>query len=146
MAYTGVTIDPGVHTAIAEWCSGICKRVYTINLKGGCDAELLKCLASRLPILLFDKIVIEDIQVITSSAISLTSAARGNLTTLAKIAGAIAFAYSRKEIRFIKAQEWKGQLKYKQLRNILKLKFGYEAKNDHEASAYGMGQYLNGKL
>jgi hypothetical protein len=147
MVFSGATIDPGIHTAIAKWNCNTLTSIKTINLKGSNDAELLQDLANKI----HDpdthaEVIIEDVRLFTSSAISLASGARGNLTTLAKIAGAIAFYYSYSGVSFVNPQKWKGQLNYDQLRRILKIKFKYIARNEHEASAYGIGMYVQGKL
>lgn len=148
MEFTGATIDPGIHTAYAKWENGKLSDLFTINLKGENDVEYIESLNNRFPRDWMPVVVIEDVRLFTGSAKSMASGARGNLITLSKIVGAIAFICSslRMQVEFVNPQTWKGQLNYKQLRRILKVKYGFTAKNDHEASAYGMGLWKMGKF
>lgn len=143
--FYGITIDPGIHTAIAFWRGRELYKIITLNFIGSNDSEYIKDMCSKLGQFSFFGIdhtaVIEDVRLFTSSATSMASGARGNLITLAKIAGVMGFWCSLRgfKVEYVLPQTWKGQLNYKQLRSILKLKFNFIAKNDHEAAAYGIG-------
>lgn len=153
MGFSGVTIDPGVHTAIVGWHFGKMIWIYTISLSGSGDSELLLDLRHKLEghcnaqYIRETRVIIEDVGLWTGSATSMASGARGNLTTLAKIAGALAFYFMPLNIvEFITPMKWKGNLSNKQLRMVLKQKFNIETKNAHEASAMGLGLYMDGLL
>jgi hypothetical protein len=79
----------------------------------------------------------------------MASAAKGNLSLLAYIVGAIIQkatdqgAIVHEPVRYC---QWAGQLSYSQLRIILKKKFNHICKNDHEAAAKGIGFWAMGEL
>lgn len=90
-------------------------------------------------------ILIESVEVWASSAKSMASAARGNLSLLAYIVGGFITA-SPCNVALVSPLKWKGQLPYDVLRKILKESFGIDCSSTHAASAVGIGLHYYGKL
>lgn len=139
--YIVATVDPGVTTAIVIWDHG--SHIYSNIAKGD-----LHVIAGNFARILnyhkVQKVIIEAMDVRTSSAVSLCAGVKGDLSKLAYIIGAL--QYVSKNITMVTYAQWAGQLTYKQLRNILRIKFKFDAKNDHIAAAYGIGLWGKGLL
>jgi hypothetical protein len=152
-AYRFATIDPGITTAIQYWNAGVPgeKIVHKIP-----DSLLEKEMGTRLDALTINMnfryvnyIIVEAMDFRMWSAKSMASAGRGNLSLLAYIIGAIshrAILDNAKVLDPVSYTQWAGQLTYKQLRIVLEKKFGFIAKNNHEAAAYGIGLWARGDL
>jgi hypothetical protein len=152
---TWYTIDPGIHTAIQEWDDGEMRisKVVDISKQVGMKAKIDKLsevIDTAFPQYLHSHgVIIEGVSLRTGSVVSMASGARGNLFLLAYIVGAIMAIFVEKGFIVhdpILYQEWAGQLSYKQLRNILLLKFGCDCSNEHIAAARGIGYAAKGLL
>jgi len=91
-------------------------------------------------------IIIESVELWGGSSVSYASAASGDLFRLAFQIGAFIRHFKQLEcsIFLVSPRTWKGQLNYKQLRFIFKKKYCMDFKNDHEASAFGIGFWAKG--
>jgi hypothetical protein len=89
---------------------------------------------------------IEGVEFWSGSAVSMASAARGNLSLLAYIVGGILGTCRVPYTEIISPKDWKGQLSYKVLRAHLHNEFGIDTSNEHEASSIGMGLWILGRL
>jgi hypothetical protein len=141
-----VTIDPGKHTAIACWEYGNLSSVTTYT---GDAYTVANALALVLHTTRPSAVIIEGVDVRTSDARSLASAARGNLSTLAYCVGALEYVSRRACVEYtdiIRFIDWAGQLNYTQLRAILAKKFSISVTNDHCAAAVGIGLWAKGAL
>jgi hypothetical protein len=101
-----------------------------------------------LPVEKYSSVLIESIELFGGSAVSYASASQGDLFRLAmQIGGLIRdFKNAGARVFLVSPRRWKGQLNYEQLRHILAIKFFFIAKNDHQASAYGIGLWAKGLL
>jgi hypothetical protein len=128
------TIDPGDNTSICHWVKGI---------QDGPVDNYKNCLLD-IPTVAdgFKKnVIIEDVELWGGSSISFASASSGDLFKLAFEVGALIYQFRKNHfpVYIVSPRIWKGQLNYIQLRHILLEKFHIETKNDHEASAIGIG-------
>lgn len=131
-----ITVDPGINLAFALWESKEIKEtLYYTNALDRFKAPVPS-----------GAVLIESVELFGGSAVSYASAARGDLFRLAFQIGALIHYFREfgSEVYLVSPRTWKGQLNYKQLRHVLKHKFLYEAKNDHEASAVGLGLWAMG--
>jgi hypothetical protein len=148
VVFSGVSIDPGSHTAFAIWDKGRLDVVFTFDLGNGvCDSmriKTLRCLLKSSPLKSDMFAVVEDQSVWFASPRSMASAARGDIMTPAKIAGALGFYFTY--VMYVQPIVWKGNLDNTALRYILKNKFGYTEKDDHEANAIGIGLWKMGRF
>jgi hypothetical protein len=132
------TIDPGDNTAICEWIDGKMTDLITIE----------KCLSNSPIIHIFSSsfVIIENVELWGGSSVSYTSAARGDLFKLAMVVGVLINNYKKCgcSIYLVSPRKWKGQLNQEQLQHILSEKFKFKARNEHEASAYGIGLWAAG--
>lgn len=146
-----LVVDPGTHTAWETWENGkpsenghgmldwigssetpMEHRVILLNDK----------FRNRIAGCRFDGICIEGIRVL-----SFASATSGSLIFPSMLIGAyISVCHWFRQKYFIIDPKWRGQLNDTELRNILELKFGYIAKNEHLADVRGMGLWLSGKF
>jgi hypothetical protein len=133
-----VTIDPGDNTAICQWIEGEMIELLTFT----------KCLqnAPILHIFTGASVIIENVELWGGSAVSYTSAARGDLFKLAMVVGVLIDNYKKCgcSVYLVSPRKWKGQLDQKQLQHILLKKFKFKARNDHEASAFAIGLWAAG--
>lgn len=141
-----ITVDPGIHSAAALWVGARPKAPshifkFNANIKGKEALSLSNELATMVNYHKPDLVIIEQVEFWASSAKSMASASRGNLSLLAYIVGAMVSGCQGLgiETRLVSPLKWKGQLPYPALRRILKNKFGIETTSDHEASAIGIG-------
>jgi len=135
------TIDPGAHTAICYWQDGeVVEREIFNNFFVHPPFSLLKSKYGNC------KIIIEGVELWGSSAISYASGTSGDLFKLAYTVGCLITLFREINclVYIVSPRRWKGQLDYKKLRHILESFFQFEAKNDHEASAYGIGLWAKG--
>jgi hypothetical protein len=135
------TIDPGDHTAVQLWINGKPSMLYTkYDMIKNLDTAFLKSVC------MYNSVIIESVELWSGSLTSYTSATRGDLFKLAYVIGGILSALREigSDRYVVSPRKWKGQLDYHKLRHILKVKFGFEARNDHEASARGMGLWAKG--
>jgi len=160
MPKTVITVDPGIHSAAAFWRDSKYIAMYKFNsgsLENSADVvdrltnDFSHILESNIHSSLngkIDLVIIESVEFWASSAKSVASATRGNLSLLAYIVGAFMFACTSRGIpvQLISPGKWKGQLPYKALRNIIEKVFKMKCTSDHEASAIGIGLNYFGKL
>lgn len=93
-------------------------------------------------------VIIETVELWGGSAVSYASASTGDLFRLAMQIGALIYCFKQcgNRVFLVSPRRWKGQLDYRQLRFILKTKFGFTASNDHQASAFGIGLWAKGEF
>jgi len=141
-----VSIDPGIHTAIAYWKGSDLMELTTHKVETVEDAFIL--ITNSFSKRRICACYVEGVEVYTGSAKSLASASRGNLSQLAYMVGSIMSACNTLGIicQVISPRKWKAQLTYKMLRNILSKNFNIEVLNNHQASAVGIGLHIQGKL
>jgi hypothetical protein len=132
------TIDPGDNTAVVDWERGRIGSPFTYR------HSLLTF--SGIAVHKYTKIIIENVELFGGSSISHASAVKGDLFKLSMEIGALISDFRKKDctVYLVNPRTWKGQLNYKQLRFILKEKFNIVVKNDHEASAIGIGLWAKG--
>ena len=135
-----LTVDPGDNTAMCRWEKGILGVHFTYR----------HCLILFPDIYIYpkEKIIIENVELFGGSSISHASAVKGDLFKLSMEIGALINDFRKKgcEVYLVSPRTWKGQLNYTQLRFILKEKFKITVKNDHEASAIGIGLWALGRF
>lgn len=135
-----LTVDPGSGLFIMEWTDGVMtNKFYYRNALA--EYPFVLDTAAR-------NVIIEDVELWSGSAVSYASATQGDTFRLAMQIGALINDYrnARCNIYLVSPRRWKGQLNYEQLRFILSHKFKIITKNDHEASAYGIGLWAKGLL
>jgi hypothetical protein len=147
-----ITIDPGIHTAVAIWYSDTKypAELFTVNEKGiiqNARKAFRECMELISNPNLY-KTFIEGVRVYGSSAKSVTSATRGDLQELAYRVGALNALFSSEtgSVEIIQPNEWKGQLDDRALRLRIKRATGIRPNNPHEAATVGMGLALRGWL
>jgi hypothetical protein len=133
---------------MAAWFEGELLNTTTIVLRSDNTGGIIAQLKQKLKVVNrpYCGVVIEGVELFSGSAVSYTSAARGNLFLLSYIIGALLYHFIDSNPVVVQPHIWKGQLNYKQLRYILKTKFGFEANNDHIAAAVGIGHWARGAL
>ena len=153
--YSILTIDPGIHTGVAYWKTGMkLPETHQFNISNCPRTDALKvCDAMRkikeIPFTCDKKtsVYIEGVQVWSGSLVSMTSATRGNLSTLAYLVGAyVANFVDKTEHVEILPPSWKGQLNYDALAVWVKKATGEEYKSEHILSAVGMNLKVRGLL
>jgi hypothetical protein len=136
-----LTIDPGDNTAICRWTD--CQFRFAQTFKGCLNnfPQLLSILVNS-----SFSIIIENVNLWGGSATSYASAASGDLFKLAMLTGALIqnFKNLGATVYLVNPIKWKGQLNQEQLQHILRKKFNIEPKNEHEASAIGIGLWAKG--
>jgi hypothetical protein len=142
------TVDPGKMTAIALWdrdWNMLSIEQQPIETPAGAYSFAKFFLIKHKYI---EKFIIERVEIWASSSKSMASATSGDLSKLAYIVGALSAAIETQKVpvELISPLKWKGQMNYKQLRNILLVKFGIKTTSDHKASAIGIGLHLKGVL
>ena len=135
-----LTVDPGNNTAVCHWYDGRMGFIFTYK-------DCIKSMQS-VHLTCFSKIIIENVELWGGSSISYASAASGDLFKLAMVVGALIYQFTKDShcVYIVSPKKWKGQLNQEQLQFILKNKFNVIAKNEHEASAIGIGLWAAGKF
>jgi hypothetical protein len=126
------TIDPGDNTAVAIWYNGVCMLSRTYHMSLNTPPDLIMPCTS---------VVIENVELWGGSSVSYASASSGDLFKLAFETGALIYEQRRQgnDVYIVSPRKWKGQLDYDQLRHILYYRFHMQTRNEHEASARGIG-------
>jgi hypothetical protein len=143
---TWYTIDPGIHTTVARWINGEFQNVQNYVFKSRLPNKMALEIEYNFSLWNTTGILIESVELRPGSQVSYCAGVAGDLFLLDGIVNMFIYAYRRTDIRKVLPRIWKGQLSDEQLRYILEKKFKYKAKNNHEACAYGIGQFAKGNL
>ncbi len=148
------TVDPGINTAIAVWYG---KRniptVQSFSVRAGIGemkqlALLCKYFHSNMLVYQPKECFIESDEFWKGDLRSETSAEKGNLTLLSHIIGSyygICFELGI-DCHFIKAREWKGQMKKEIVARRVQMAIGQTYPSTHRMEAVGIGLALKGIL
>jgi Holliday junction resolvasome RuvABC endonuclease subunit len=144
-----LTVDPGNHTGYAYWfgtddpATGQFNipRKKTVVLPHEKFDHMMSNFHAILESFNPHVVVIEDVRVYGSSAVSMASATRGDLIGLARLVGGYCECCRGRSIRYqlIPAVAWKGQMPDAAVRVHVQTVLGREYKSEHVISALGIG-------
>lgn len=144
-----LTVDPGDHTAYAYWhgtadpVTGQFNVVKAKKILSG-EEKLLAMLPKFCAVLKSFQpkcCIIEDVRVYTGSAVSMASAARGDLIGLARLIGAYCEACRVRGVDFqlMQPMHWKGQMPDSVVKKHVEMILKKEYRSEHVISALGIG-------